>query len=134
MSNLARGWTTWYVWENLSGRSKTEVSTTIRFHASVLAALFALVSAGLGGCAGPGSVQNNPSAQKKYVFASAYSKDKCQAKMDVLAGTDVQMIEDDKQVVTSIFSLGIVPSHRCIGIARDSTVVGPLSPLSAKYE
>jgi len=97
----------------------------------VLIALFALVSAASGGCAGRGSVQDNPSAHQKFVFASAYSTENCQAKMNDLAGTDVQMIEDDQQVVTSIFSLGIVPSHRCTGVAKDSAVV---APVSAKHE
>jgi hypothetical protein len=94
-------------------------------------ALLALVSAALGGCAGRGSIQDNPSAHQKFVFASAYSTDVCQARMNDLAGTDVQMVEDDRQLFTSIFSLGIVPSHRCIGVAKDSAVV---APLSAKHE
>ena len=92
----------------------------------MLVALFGLVSALLGGCAGRGSVQDNPTAQQKFVFASAYSTADCQAKMNDLAGTDVQMVEDDQQLVTSIFSLGIVPSHRCIGVARNSAVVAPV--------
>lgn len=111
--------------------TKMESSAKIRLHVSVLVALFALVSAVLGGCAGRGSMQDNPSAHQKFVFASAYNTVDCQAKMNDLAGTDVQMIEDDQQVVTSILSLGIVPSHRCIGVARDSVVA---APLSAKHE
>jgi hypothetical protein len=70
-------------------------------------------------------VQDNPSARQKFVFASAYSAADCQAKLNDLAGSDVQLVEDDQQVIMSILSLGIVPSHRCIGVARNSAVVAP---------
>ena len=116
-----------FVFNDFIRRIKTESSAKVRFHASALVALFALVSAVLGGCAGRGSVQDNPSAQQKFVFASAYSAADCQAKMKDLAGPDVQVVEDDQQVVMSILSLGIVPSHRCIGVAKDSTLVAPVS-------
>jgi hypothetical protein len=76
-------------------------------------------------------VQDNPSAHQKFVFASAYSAADCQAKLNDLAGSDVQLVEDDQQVLMSILSLGIVPSHRCIGVAKDSPLV---APVSAKHD
>jgi hypothetical protein len=120
-----------YVFNDLIRRIKTESSAKVRFHASALVALFALVSAVLGGCAGRGSVQDNPSAQQKFVFASAYSAAACQAKMNDLAGADVQVVEDNQQVTMSILSLGIVPSDRCIGVAKVSALV---APVSAKHD
>jgi hypothetical protein len=112
---------------DLIRRIKTESSAKIRFHASLLVALFALMPAVLGGCAGRGSVQDNPSARQKFVFASAYSAADCQAKLNDLTGSDVQLVEDDQQVLMSILSLGIVPSHRCIGVAKDSALIAPVS-------
>jgi hypothetical protein len=79
-----------------------------------------LLAVALDGCAGRGTVQDNPSARQKFVYASAYSTDDCQAKMNQLAETNVKMIEDDQHLVTSILSLGIAPSHQCIGVAPES--------------
>jgi hypothetical protein len=81
----------------------------------------------LDGCAGRGTVQDNPSARQKFVYASAYSTDDCQARMNQLAGADVRMIEDDQHVLMSIFSLGIAPSHQCIGVAPDLTSPLPVT-------
>ena len=82
----------------------------------------------LGGCAGRNSVQNNPSAHQKIVFASAYSVEDCQAKMNDLAKSEVRMIDSSQRVVTSIFSFGIVPSHECIGIAKETADQAAMPP------
>ncbi len=112
---------------SLRRRSNTKRSAEIRFQSLGLFAVATLLTLGLGGCAGRGSVQDNPSAHQKYVFASAYSSEDCQTKMNELAGTDVRVIEDDDHLVMSIFSFGIVPSHRCIGVARDASNSPPVS-------
>ncbi|MBI3758915.1 MAG: hypothetical protein HY269_04075 [Deltaproteobacteria bacterium] len=79
------------------------------------------------GCAGRGTVQDNPAAHQKIVFASAYSTADCQAKMNALAQSDVTMIHEALHSGTSVLSLGIVPSHQCIGIAKDNAA--PMSSI-----
>lgn len=86
--------------------------------AIVCASLLLLAFIVLSGCS-RASVQDNPSANQKIIFASAYSVEDCQAKMNAAAGSDVRTINDSSRVATSILSLGIVPSHQCIGIAKD---------------
>ena len=88
-----------------------------------------LVLVVLTGCS-RSSVQDNPSANQKIIFASAYSIEDCQAKMNAAAGGDVHMISDSPRVGTSILSLGIVPSYQCIGIAKDgpTSSSGPAPP------
>jgi hypothetical protein len=76
-------------------------------------------------------VQDNPSASQQIIYASAYSTDDCQAKMNAAAGKDVQMIHDTSRVGFSILSLGIAPAHQCIGIAKDADTArspGPANP------
>jgi hypothetical protein len=86
-----------------------------------------LAFAVLSSCAAPGAVQDNPSAHQKIVFASAYSVEGCRTEMNHLAGSTVRMINDSQQPATSIFSLGIIPAHECIGIAKD-TAGAPATP------
>ena len=78
-----------------------------------------LASAVLASCATRGTVQDNPSANQKIIFASAYSAEDCQAEMNTLAGTEVKMVSDSQRLVMSILSLGIQPSHHCVGIAKN---------------
>jgi len=85
----------------------------------------------LSGCAAQGSVQNNPSANQKIVYASAYSTEGCQAEMNDLAQNEVHMVSDDQRLATSIFSFGIVPAHQCIGIVKDTLAV---TPATTKHE
>jgi hypothetical protein len=85
----------------------------------------------LSGCAAQGSVQNNPSANQKIVYASAYSTEGCQAEMNDLAQNEVHMVSDDQRLATSIFSFGIVPAHQCIGIVKDTLAV---TPVTIKHE
>ena len=85
--------------------------------------MFALVL--LAGCATKGTVQDNPTAHQKIVFASAYSAEECRAKMNDLTHSEVQQINESRRLATSIFSLGIVPSHQCIGIAKDDAAAAP---------
>lgn len=91
----------------------------------VINSLSALGLAFLTGCAEP-VVQDNPSAHQKIVFASAYSVESCEAKMADLARGEVKMVNDSAHLAASIFSLGIVPSHQCIGVVKD-----PLANTSA---
>jgi hypothetical protein len=84
-----------------------------------------LALAVLSGCAARGSVQNNPSANQKIVFASANSTEGCQAEMNNLAQGEVHMISDDRRLMTSIFSLGIVHAHQCIGVVKDTSAAPP---------
>lgn len=80
------------------------------------------------GCAGRGTVQDNPAAHQKIIFASAYSTADCQAKMNALAQSEVIIIHDALHSGTSVLSLGIVPSHQCIGIAKDNDAPMPSIP------
>jgi hypothetical protein len=80
------------------------------------------------GCAGRGTVQDNPAAHQKIIFASAYSTSDCQAKMNALARSEVIIIHDALHSGTSVLSLGIVPSHQCIGIAKDNDAPMPSIP------
>ena len=107
----------------------TKRSAKIRFYWVGFFAIASLLSVAVDGCAGRGTVQDNPSARQKFVYASAYSTDDCQAKMNQLAGSDVKMIEDDTHLLMSIFSLGIAPSHQCIGVAPD---IASTAPVTAK--
>lgn len=119
----------------VSAESKGEIAgiaANFTFHSTtVVVSLVMLALVVLSGCATRGSVQDNPSANQKVVFASAYSTEDCQAKMNDLAQNEVHMISDDQRLATSIFSLGIVPSHQCIGIAKDTAAV---APIPAKHE
>jgi hypothetical protein len=92
---------------------------------TVMRLLAMLAFAILSGCAAQGSVQNNPSANQKIVYASAYSTEGCQAEMNDLAQNEVRMVSDDQRLATSIFSFGIVPAHQCIGIVKDTLAVAP---------
>ena len=112
-----------------SGRNNTKRSAKIWFCWVGFFAIASLLVVAVDGCAGRGSMQDNPSARQKFVYASAYSTDDCQAKMNQLAGSDVKMIEDDTHLLMSIFSLGIAPSHQCIGVAPD---IVSTSPVTAK--
>ena len=109
---------------NTSSRSGFRNTTVMR-----LLAILAFVI--LSGCAAQGSVQNNPSANQKIVYASAYSTEGCQAEMNDLAQNEVRMVSDDQRLATSIFSFGIVPSHQCIGIVKDTLAV---TPATTKHE
>ena len=109
---------------NTSSRSGFRNTTVMR-----LLAMLAFVI--LSGCAAQGSVQNNPSANQKIVYASAYSTEGCQAEMNDLAQNEVHMVSDDRRLATSIFSFGIVPAHQCIGIVKDTLAV---TPSTAKHE
>jgi hypothetical protein len=71
--------------------------------------IFALVF--LTGCATKGSVQDSSTAHQKIVFASAYSAEECQPRMNDLTHNEVHLINESRRLATSIFSLGIVPSH-----------------------
>lgn len=111
-----------------SARNNTKRSANIWFCWVGLFAIAILLAVAVDGCAGRGTVQDNPSARQKFVYASAYSTDDCQAKMNQLAGSDVRMIEDDEHLLMSIFSLGIAPSHQCIGVAPDIASSSPVAP------
>ena len=76
-------------------------------------------------------MQNNPSANQKIVYASAYSTEGCQTEMNDLAQNEVHMVSDDQRLATSIFSFGIVPAHQCIGIVKDTLAV---TPATTKHE
>ncbi len=52
--------------------------------------------------------------------------------MNDLAQTEVQMISDERRLITSIFSLGIVHAHQCVGIAKDNSAVTP--PVAIQHE
>jgi hypothetical protein len=102
--------------------------TSLPHIATVLVSFIIFLLLITSGCAGRGTVQDNPAAHQKIIFASAYSTADCQAKMNALAQSDVTMIHEALHSGTSVLSLGIVPSHQCIGIAKDNDAPMPSIP------
>ncbi len=72
-------------------------------------------------------VENDPVEHRLVVNASGYSLDGCQANMDELAGTHVQMTEHTGQVAMSLLNLLTVPAYTCRGFVQ-----GPQTPPPAQ--
>ena len=66
------------------------------------------------------------------VTASGYSLDGCQAKMDELAGTKVQMVGHTDQVGVSAGSLFIIPAYTCRGFVQEPQTPAPAQAAPAQ--
>jgi hypothetical protein len=64
-------------------------------------------------------VENDPVEHRLVVSASGYSLDGCQANMDELAGTNVQMTEHTGQMAMSLLNLLTVPGYTCRGFVQE---------------
>jgi hypothetical protein len=66
------------------------------------------------------------------VTASGYSLEGCQAKMDQLAGTRVQMVAHTDQVGVSAGSLFVIPAYTCRGFVQESQMPAPAQAAPAQ--
>jgi len=64
-------------------------------------------------------VENDRARHRLVVSASGYTLEGCQARMDELAGTHVQMVEHTDQVAVSILNLLLVPAYTCRGFVQE---------------
>jgi hypothetical protein len=64
-------------------------------------------------------VENDPARHRLVVNAYGYSLAGCQAAMDELAGTHVQMVEHTDQIAVSVINLLLVPAYTCRGFVQE---------------
>jgi hypothetical protein len=94
-----------------------------------------IVSGLLTGCSAYSFVQgveNDPVEHRLVVSASGYSLDGCQANMDELAGTHVQMTEHTGQVAMSLLNLLTVPAYTCRGFVQEPQAPPPAQTTPAQ--
>lgn len=77
--------------------------------------LLALMLCAIGGCSTWTGVREDPLGRERIVSASGYSLDGCQSAMDELAHANVQMVQNSRQLMLSMFSFGYEPSWLCTG-------------------
>ena len=77
-------------------------------------------------------VENDPVEHRLVVSASGYSLDGCQANMDELAGTHVQMTEHTGQVAISLLNLLTVPAYTCRGFVQEPQTPPPAQTTPAQ--
>jgi hypothetical protein len=94
---------------------------------TVLLALLALSA-----CTSVQGLENDPAEHRMVVTASGYSLDGCQAKMDQLAGTKVQMVAHIDQVGVSAGSLFIIPAYTCRGFVAETQTSAPAPAVPAQ--
>lgn len=95
-----------------------------------LTALLALLA--LSACTSVQGLEDDPVEHRMVVTASGYSLDRCQAKMDELAGTKVQMVAHTDQVGVSAGSLFIIPAYTCRGLVAEPQISAPAQAAPAQ--
>jgi hypothetical protein len=95
-----------------------------------LTVLIALLA--LGACTSVQGLEHDPAEHRMVVTASGYSLEGCQAKMDQLAGTRVQMVAHTDQVGVSAGSLFIIPAYTCRGFVQESQMPAPAQAAPAQ--
>jgi hypothetical protein len=95
-----------------------------------LTILLALLA--LGACTSVQGLENDPAEHRMVVTASGYTLDGCQAKMDELAGTKVQMVGHTDQVGVSAGSLFIIPAYTCRGFVQEPQAPAPTQAAPAQ--
>jgi hypothetical protein len=76
-----------------------------------------LIALLIAGCTNVEGTQADPANHRRDVWASGYSLDECQSRMNELAGASVQMTGHVSQVGMSILNFGMLPPYTCHGIA-----------------
>jgi hypothetical protein len=85
------------------------------------------------GCTTVQGVESQPAEHRSLVDASGYSLAGCQAKMDKLAGSKVQMVSHTDQIAMSVRSLFLVPAYVCEGFVQEpgSSASAPLTQIQS---
>jgi hypothetical protein len=84
------------------------------------------------GCTTVQGVERQPAEHRSVVDASGYSLAGCQAKMDKLAGSKVQMVSHTDQVAMSVRSLFLVPAYVCEGFVQEPGSSSSAPPAEAQ--